>query len=640
MSEQSFSKYERHAIWEAYDKQCFHCDKIIGDLDALKIDHLIPEKIEPERLTETISRYGLPPNFDVRSSQNTVASCERCNKLKRDHLPANAASEFMILLQAAQRRAVIVDRLTTKYRADFSVSSFKTAARRTFSTSNASMRSIDDAYQAIKAEFSDSESLSVESHSTEDQASVIKSGAKIAKTSGQPFSRMLYDAYIQTAARSHQAKEFSQSLKTLKQAQSELHRCPDESLVQEQMFWLAFRRADAFLGLGKPQQALNMYLGLIPFCEQAFGSETEQSANLIRSIAMSLMSLGRHEESIGFHDRARIILEARGDLNAVFSCLIAILHSSLCARRVSQIPAVSVALIAVAEKCGRQLEIPRLLLFYSQYASDFGFYELALQMLDAIYPIMESVPESFHILFFDIISERAKNLTLLGRFTEAVELHLSLIPGDEDRLAPWRAIALCAYGRTLIEMKNWDEAERSFEEVLLIVGNANVPVSAGLRAQCYIDASVFFLFKENLTTARRLIDAAYVLALQEPISKNSALMLHKAKAKRAEINFLENKIEAESLDDLEAAIKYFKNREMFQYLTEAHLPIGRFYLRSGDDKNALKHLLKAEKQLESAPGTWLTFQRVELWTLLLELFERQKDLKKVRKYKEKLAGQG
>jgi hypothetical protein len=85
MSKQQFSNDLRMALWEAYDRTCFHCRKPLL-FAHVKIDHLLPESLmkRDKKRTGLFKDFGLPSTFDLRGHENLVPSCEGCNSKRAD----------------------------------------------------------------------------------------------------------------------------------------------------------------------------------------------------------------------------------------------------------------------------------------------------------------------------------------------------------------------------------------------------------------------------------------------------------------------------------------------------------------------------------------------------------------------------
>jgi 5-methylcytosine-specific restriction endonuclease McrA len=103
MSEQTFDSNERLAIWEAHGKICQYGREPIS-LDSYGVDHIIPEKIQPDELVKLKGVYKLPADFDVLNYYNHVPSCDQCNNRKGSN--AEGYSQFFIAtaLEAAKKR--------------------------------------------------------------------------------------------------------------------------------------------------------------------------------------------------------------------------------------------------------------------------------------------------------------------------------------------------------------------------------------------------------------------------------------------------------------------------------------------------------------------------------------------------------
>lgn len=84
MAQQRFTSSFREALWETYDKKCFHGGTELLLLD-MRVDHIVPEHLhrggEEERVS-ALTTLGLPLDFDILGHGNLVPSCERCNSQK------------------------------------------------------------------------------------------------------------------------------------------------------------------------------------------------------------------------------------------------------------------------------------------------------------------------------------------------------------------------------------------------------------------------------------------------------------------------------------------------------------------------------------------------------------------------------
>lgn len=113
MAEQRFSRIDRWAFWEAYDRRCAYCGELVRFL-TLEIDHIIPENLasKPDDLAALKSAYGLPDDFDLRSELNLVAACGPCNgkKLAKLYPPG----EIMIIREMARKKAETIAKLREK----------------------------------------------------------------------------------------------------------------------------------------------------------------------------------------------------------------------------------------------------------------------------------------------------------------------------------------------------------------------------------------------------------------------------------------------------------------------------------------------------------------------------------------------
>ena len=85
MSQQKFNPNERLAFWQAYGKKCLFCTQAIT-LRELRLDHVVPEKVDGTEWAPVRLRLGLPDTYDLNAFENIAAACESCNSQKRDSL--------------------------------------------------------------------------------------------------------------------------------------------------------------------------------------------------------------------------------------------------------------------------------------------------------------------------------------------------------------------------------------------------------------------------------------------------------------------------------------------------------------------------------------------------------------------------
>ena len=87
MSRKKFSAVEREAIWLAHEKKCAYTGELI-DVSNFHIDHIIPESLAtaPTTLKNTITKFGLPVDFDIHGYGNLLPCQPRINFQKHDSI--------------------------------------------------------------------------------------------------------------------------------------------------------------------------------------------------------------------------------------------------------------------------------------------------------------------------------------------------------------------------------------------------------------------------------------------------------------------------------------------------------------------------------------------------------------------------
>lgn len=84
MAQQRFSNSFREALWETFDKRCFHCSRELLFVD-MRVDHIIPEHLhhgEEDDRKAVLAKIGLPETFNILGNENLASSCESCNGRK------------------------------------------------------------------------------------------------------------------------------------------------------------------------------------------------------------------------------------------------------------------------------------------------------------------------------------------------------------------------------------------------------------------------------------------------------------------------------------------------------------------------------------------------------------------------------
>lgn len=97
----------RIALLSAWDNRCAWCRRHVTVVD-IEIDHVIPQSIQGDALSEALHLHALPSTYDLQATYNLVPSCRRCNNFKRAKIPP-AAPVIALFLQQANRVAVKVD---------------------------------------------------------------------------------------------------------------------------------------------------------------------------------------------------------------------------------------------------------------------------------------------------------------------------------------------------------------------------------------------------------------------------------------------------------------------------------------------------------------------------------------------------
>lgn len=107
MSVNAFSAAQREAIWLAYGHKCAYTRQLL-DISNFHIDHVLPESLgqDPARLTETLSKLGLPSSFDLNGYANLVP-CKPGANLQKGPIVFDPAHIHYFLGVASAKKELI-----------------------------------------------------------------------------------------------------------------------------------------------------------------------------------------------------------------------------------------------------------------------------------------------------------------------------------------------------------------------------------------------------------------------------------------------------------------------------------------------------------------------------------------------------
>lgn len=89
----------RVALLGAWADRCAWCRGSVAVSD-LQIDHVVPEHLTGDRLTEALNSLGLDPDYDLQGVYNLAPGCRRCNRMKSGTVPPDAPIIVFFLAQA------------------------------------------------------------------------------------------------------------------------------------------------------------------------------------------------------------------------------------------------------------------------------------------------------------------------------------------------------------------------------------------------------------------------------------------------------------------------------------------------------------------------------------------------------------
>jgi hypothetical protein len=102
VSKQNVPYALRHALWIAHKEKCVYCDQPLA-FGELEIDHIIPESYSKNlALPSLLQQLELPPDFDLKSTENLLPAHGRCNRKKTDDVYKTAVLFFYFSMAAKQ----------------------------------------------------------------------------------------------------------------------------------------------------------------------------------------------------------------------------------------------------------------------------------------------------------------------------------------------------------------------------------------------------------------------------------------------------------------------------------------------------------------------------------------------------------
>lgn len=98
-----FTNGQRWAVFNAHGERCWLCREPVMFLE-MEVDHILPESLgHTPKLSDVLTDFGLPPEFDLNSYENLMPACRRCNGRKRDTV-FRATPAIQLELQYASER--------------------------------------------------------------------------------------------------------------------------------------------------------------------------------------------------------------------------------------------------------------------------------------------------------------------------------------------------------------------------------------------------------------------------------------------------------------------------------------------------------------------------------------------------------
>jgi 5-methylcytosine-specific restriction endonuclease McrA len=118
MAQQKFGNSFREALWETFEKKCFHCSRELLLVD-MQVDHIVPEhlhQVGEDQRKAALAGIGLPDTFNILGNENLAPSCVRCNSTKSGSVLTGGATA--IALTRIERKLPALDANQKKKRED------------------------------------------------------------------------------------------------------------------------------------------------------------------------------------------------------------------------------------------------------------------------------------------------------------------------------------------------------------------------------------------------------------------------------------------------------------------------------------------------------------------------------------------
>ncbi len=68
----------RSVLYDVWHYRCYWCRRP-KDYADVEIDHIIPRTVEAKRLQQLVTKFALPPDFEVHDPRNLAPICRQCN---------------------------------------------------------------------------------------------------------------------------------------------------------------------------------------------------------------------------------------------------------------------------------------------------------------------------------------------------------------------------------------------------------------------------------------------------------------------------------------------------------------------------------------------------------------------------------
>ncbi|MBX3149479.1 hypothetical protein KF728_04915 [Candidatus Obscuribacterales bacterium] len=594
----------------------------------------MPEKSSKDKLRQAIANFGLPENFDVRSFENLVASCEYCNKLKSDHLPHRRAETLVLTLQKASIRADKIRENIKNFKKLTSLSKLKTSLRDALRNGEIKLDDVYDTFTLVVKEFQNGSSSSrppLELRIVKKD----KSNAKVKPDNPEGHSVILYDSYFNSARNAFESAHFSTAESFFVKAREEVSERLGDEQLQRELLLIDQKIAETWLRRKNYSKALKLYKPLIRYFETIFGVKSEPNGHLCQGLATCYMGMDAFAEAVGYFELARKIWTDLNKEEAVRACELGLLNAYVATGNLNKADVELQKFIRFSVLSGQTAQLTSLLDYLADTACFRGYCKFGVYIFDKLYSIVLNLPTHSYWVF-DALSKKARCLAHLEDFENAIRINQYLVANTPETAPTFLVAALLSAGRTYVEADEVEKATVVYERAMRLLTKTEIEFTS--NAEPAAEVTQFLLDEKRLLEA----DSWSKIASDEAnlkfelMGKNADLVKLHCQTLQAEVQIALGENNERNVRLIESSIRFFERRGMSHIIPRRLLVLGESYMERADMRKSMRFFSMAEEHLTERRGCWNRTLRRRLWNDLLSLHERLENSDEQIIYKGKL----